>query len=142
MPKTTFVLLDGRIERANDLAAAVAALGLPERVSVVGERAEVAARRPELRSAFDAVVARAFGRPAVTAECGVGFLVPGGVLVVSEPPEGSNGERWPEGGLSKLGLVLESEVSTPLHFAVLRSVAPPDLRYPRRIGIPAKRPLF
>jgi 16S rRNA (guanine527-N7)-methyltransferase len=109
---------------------------------VLGERAEDAAHRPGLRSTFDAVVARAFGRPAVTAECGAGFLVLGGILVVSEPPEDSKRERWPKKGISKLDLVLESTISTPFHFAVLRSVAPLDLRYPRRVGIPAKRPLF
>jgi 16S rRNA (guanine527-N7)-methyltransferase len=142
LPKSTFVLLDGRTERANDLAAAVAELGLCQRVSVVGERAEEAAHRSGLRSTFDAVVARAFGPPAVTAECGAGFLVPGGILVVSEPPEDSKQERWPEKGISKFDLVLESTTSTPFHFAVLRSVAPLDLRYPRRVGIPAKRRLF
>ena len=49
---------------------------------MVHERAEVAARQQNLRGGFDVVVARGFGSPAVTAECAVGFLMPGGRLVV------------------------------------------------------------
>jgi 16S rRNA (guanine527-N7)-methyltransferase len=142
LPTTTFDLLDGRIERANALSRAVAELGLSGRVSVIGERAELAARRPDLRFGFDAVVARAFGRPAVTAECGAGFLVVGGAFVVSDPPEEPANERWPAEGLAKLGLVVAAAAPSAFHFTVLRSVAALDARYPRRAGIPAKRPLF
>ena len=49
-------------------------------------RAEELARRTDLRGSFDLVVARAFGPPATTAECAVGFLSVGGRLAVSEPP--------------------------------------------------------
>lgn len=136
-----FVLLDGRVERSKALARSAAELGLAGRVAVIAERAEVAAHRANLRFHFDAVVARSFGRPAVTAECGAGFLKEGGAFIVSEPP-GTGEDRWPASGLAQLGLALESSVSTPLHFAVLRAVAPLDERYPRRVGIPTKRPLF
>ncbi len=43
--------------------------------------------RPGAPGQFDLVVARSFGRPAVTAECAAGFLAVGGTLVVSEPPD-------------------------------------------------------
>ena len=54
---------------------------------------------PSLRAAFDLVVARSFGAPAVTAECAVGFLATGGHLAVSEPPE-PEADRWPPEGLA------------------------------------------
>ncbi len=142
LPATAFVVLDGRMERATALLRSVAELGLSTRVTVLGERAELAAHRSELRFAFDVVVARAFGRPAVTAECGAGFLVTGGALVVSDPPEGATHERWPQERLAKLGLVVETPVPTHWHFTLLRSVAALETRYPRRVGVPAKRPLF
>jgi 16S rRNA (guanine527-N7)-methyltransferase len=142
LPNAAFALLEGRRERASALVRSVGELGLSGRVWVISGRAEVAAHDPGLRFGFDAVVARAFSRPAVTAECGAGFLVKGGAFVVSEPPEPETDARWPAVGLEKLGLELESLVAAPFRFAVLRSVAPLDARYPRHVGIPAKRPLF
>jgi 16S rRNA (guanine527-N7)-methyltransferase len=135
------VLLDGRVQQARRLMRSIGELGLSGRVEVISARAEVAAHRPDLRFSFDAVVARSFGGPSVTAECGAGFLKPGGVLVVSDPPR-AEVERWPAAGLIRLGLERERSGSAIRHFAVLRSVAPLDERYPRRTGVPAKRPLF
>ena len=63
------------------------------RVEVVVGRAEVLARSAALRATFDLVVARSFGAPAVTAECAVGFLRPGGSLVVTEPPDSTRPDR-------------------------------------------------
>ena len=51
-------------------SANVADLGWADRVRVVRARAEEAGRREDLRGTFDLVVARGFGPPAVTAECG------------------------------------------------------------------------
>lgn len=140
-PATRFVLLDGRAERARLLGEEVTRLGLDSRVEVVGERAELAARRPEWRGRFDTVVARSFGAPAVTAECGAGFLVVGGALVVSDPP-GADPNRWPPGPLAELGLTHARSTANPFAFAVLRQVTACPDRYPRRVGIPAKRPIF
>ncbi len=143
LPRTSFVLLEGSTERASDLARALAELGLSERASVIAERAELAAHRSELRFAFDVVVARAFARPAVTAECGAGFLVLGGAIVTSEPPgEEEAGTRWPVEGLEKLGLVPAATAPSEFRFAAARAIAPLDARYPRRVGVPQKRPLF
>ena len=52
-------------------------------------------------------MARSFGPPAVTAECAIGFLRPGGEILVSEPPE-PDPDRWPADGLAGLGLVAET----------------------------------
>lgn len=108
---------------------------------VVHGRAEVVARDPVHRSAYDVVTARSFGPPAVTAECAVGFLRPSGQLLVSEPPGGAD-DRWPEAGLEALSLIdrgLHTLGSTTIQ--VLELVRP-DERFPRRDGRPAKRPLF
>jgi 16S rRNA (guanine527-N7)-methyltransferase len=117
------------------------ALDLAARVEVRTARAEEAGREPTLRGSYDLIVTRGFGPPPVTAECAAPLLAVGGQLVVSEPP-GSEGDRWPEAGLAGLGLVLDAVVAGPPSFARLRSVEPPAERYPRRVGIPAKRPLW
>jgi len=140
-PTSSWLLLDSNVRRTEWLASAVDRLGLSERVSVLCGRAEEAGRDPLLRSSFDLVTARSFGPPAVTAECAAGLLSMGGVLVVSEPP-GGDPSRWPAAGLSLLGLEVDGELVEPAAFQRLRLASPCPDRYPRRVGVPAKRPLF
>lgn len=137
------VLLDAMARRCQFLEWAVATLGLEQRVTVECGRAEELARRADLRGAFPLVVTRSFGPPAVTAECAAGFLrSPGGRLLVSEPPEFDR-LRWPAEGLARLGLAagerLQDGTAT---IQTLHSIDELDERYPRRIGVPDKRPLF
>ena len=109
---------------------------------MVVARAEDAARREEWRGRLACVVARGFGAAAVTAECGVGFLAPRGELVVSEPPGGDAG-RWDTAGLARLGLSgPEMVVTAGVAVARLRRDGPLDERWPRRSGVPARRPLW
>ena len=142
-PASEWVLLDGRARSTRFLTEAVARLGLDERVKVVEARAEMAGHDPALRGSADLVVARGLGSPAVTAECGAAFLRPGGLLVVSEPPA-STGARWSADALAELGLGPASVVKRAggYGYAVLEQMTPCPGRYPRRVGIPAKRPLF
>ena len=65
-----------------------------------------------MRESFDVVVARSFGRPAMTAECAAPFLLRGGHLVVSEPPGAVEG-RWSAEGLAGLGLELAGQATSP-----------------------------
>jgi 16S rRNA (guanine527-N7)-methyltransferase len=140
-PSSTWLLLDGNRRRTDWLVSAVSTLGMADRVQVRCARAEEAGRDLALRSTWNLVTARSFGPPAVTAECAAPLLAVGGVLVVSEPPGGDPG-RWPVEGLSQLGLVADGVVIEPAAFQRLRLVSPCPPRFPRRDGIPAKRPLF
>jgi len=137
-PSSQWVLLDASLRRTNFLGDAVGRLGLADRVNVVRGRAEDLAHDPEFRNHHDLVVARSFGQPAVVAECGAAFLVRGGRLVVSEPP-GSTGERWPSQALIALGL---GPARVRDGCAVMVRGSPCPDRFPRRTGVPAKRPLF
>jgi 16S rRNA (guanine527-N7)-methyltransferase len=147
-PEVPLVLLDAGQRRCRFLREAVAELGLTDRVEVVQDRAESAARRPELRELIDVVVARSFGPPAVTAECAVGFLRVGGRLVVSEPPEPAelcdipDPGRWAEDGLEALGLTPPTRAGGRRGSFVWFEKHRADHRWPRRVGIPAKRPLW
>ena len=141
-PESRWVLFDSRERSVTFCQEAVDQLQLTQRVDVVLGRAEVAGRRPEHRGRYGLVTARGFGPPGVTAECAAPFLAAGGRLTVSEPP-GAAGERWPVEPLARLGLELIAVVTgEEAGFAVLEqaSLCPPS--YPRREGIPAKRPLF
>jgi 16S rRNA (guanine527-N7)-methyltransferase len=130
------------IKRAKFLEEALAWDGAPKNGTVITGRVEETARIPELREAFDAVTARSFGPPAVTAECGAQFLKIGGVLIVSEPPENSEAERWNPSKLSDLGLLAEGRIRHGAAYQVLVKIHSTPSEYPRSIGTPRKRPLF
>jgi 16S rRNA (guanine527-N7)-methyltransferase len=141
LPSSAWTLLDAMQRRTAFLQEAVDALDLADRVEVVTARAELAGRDPVLRGRADLVVARSFGPPAVTAECAAPLLRPGGTLVVSEPPGGA-GERWPAEALAELGFAPAVAMAGPPSLVQVRLVHPADDRYPRRIGVPSKRPLW
>lgn len=140
-PQLELTLLDARRRAGRFLREAVAALDGAGRIVVVEARAEEAARRPDLREAYDAVVARSFGPPPVTAECAVGFLRPGGRLVVSEPPD-LDAARWPSDGLEALGFGPAARAGGPDGSFVTMAKVRGDDRWPRRVGVPGKRPLW
>jgi 16S rRNA (guanine527-N7)-methyltransferase len=135
-------LLDSRQKSAAWIEAAAQRLGWTSRVSVIEDRAEAAGRDPELRESFPLVVARGFGAPAVTAECGSAFVAVGGTLSVSEPPGGDE-TRWPASGLAPLGLRLaETRVVGEASFVLLEKVEALTDKWPRRVGKPSSRPLW
>lgn len=142
-PERTILLLDANRRRARFLEEAVASLGWTRRATVRCARAELAGRDPDLRGQFGAVVARGFGPPATTAECAAPFLRVGGLLVVSQPPSDEAArDRWHVEGCATLGLGLARRIATPVAVQVLRQGSPCPDRFPRRDGMPAKRPLF
>ncbi len=143
-PECRFALVEAQERRAAFLRRCVETAGAADRVVVLQERAEVVGHDAAWRSTCDVVTARSFGKPAVTAECAAPLLRLGGLLVVSEPPTAGGGERWPTEGCARVGL-------EPLHtvrvdgrfgYQVLVQQQPSSERYPRRTGVPAKRPLF
>jgi 16S rRNA (guanine527-N7)-methyltransferase len=139
-PESSWLLIEAGQQRAAFLRRTVVALGWETRVVVAATRVEEVGRGPE-RAAMELVTARSFGPPAVTAECGAPLLQPGGRLIVSEPPEGS-APRWPAGPLEALGLMPRRLVHGEASYMVLVQVTRSPDRFPRRTGVPAKRPLF
>lgn len=141
-PDSRWLLVDAAQRRTGFLRTAVEELDLADRVEVATIRAEELGRQPEHRGAYQVVVARGFGPPAVTAECAAPLLEVSGRAIVSEPPEGEP-ERWPPEGLAALGMTPGVAVrAAGASFHVLEQRAPCPERYPRRVGIPGKRPLF
>jgi 16S rRNA (guanine527-N7)-methyltransferase len=131
---------------------AVIRCGLQDRVQIAHERAELYGRVPGHRASFDGVVVRSFGPPAVVAECSAPLLRVGGWLIVSEPPSEAQvadgavvvdeAGRWPADLLAQLGLQPDEFVRTEFGYQILRQVSPCPDRFPRRNGVPSKRPLF
>lgn len=142
LPTASWLLVDASLQRVRFLEEAVRHLGLASRIEVRHVRAEDLGRDPDWRGSCDAVVARSFGPPAVVAECAAPLLRVGGGLVVSEPPEGDR-DRWPEADLARLGLVVRTVgPRSGYQMAEMELERPCPDRFPRRVGVPARAPLF
>lgn len=140
-PNITMTLLERSDRRCEFLSSVVGDLGLASTTTVVCMDVADVARDPNHRQNYDITFSRSFGHPAVVSECAAGLLIPGGVLVVSEPPT-RNTDRWPAEPLSQLGLRLELLTEDAPHFAVLRMTdLCPDDR-PRHWSQLVKRPLY
>jgi len=146
-PSLRLTLIEAQARRCRFLEAVVSALDLPD-VRIVQARAEDAGRDPALRASFQVVVARALAALPVLVEYGLPLLRDGGVLAT---PKGSRvEEELSDAGraIAALGGRLEPSVPLPLppdvaqqHVVLVRRVGPLDDRYPRRAGMPSKRPL-
>ena len=137
-PGMSWVFVESNLRRTSWLQEALEWVGLGN-VTIRNERAEDTGRS-ELRGRAAVVTARSFAAPAITAECAAPLLAPGGALWVSEPPVPPS-DRWPATGLGELGLRAEPDSGAQSWASFVAERPCPD-RYPRRVGIPAKRPLF
>jgi 16S rRNA (guanine527-N7)-methyltransferase len=141
-PDVPGALLDGQVRRTGWLRTAVARLGLADRIQVVEGRAEDLGHEPSLRESFPRVLARGFGPPPATAECGAAFARVGGLLSVSEPPS-TDARRWPDEELTRLGLEISDQVvQSGGSFVILRKHAPLEDEFPRRRNLPLRSPLW
>lgn len=137
-PPSRWVLVDAALRRARLLEEAVQRLGWSGRVEVVHGRAEDLGRDAAHRGRYDLVTARLFGPPAAAAECGAPLLRLGGILAVTEPPDPAP-DRWPSAGVAPLGL---EPLEPRPGLQRFRSVAAAEARFPRKTGVPVRRPLF
>lgn len=141
--RTTTRLVDSMVRRTQFLERVARAPDAPPGISVTCARVEDLARSSPWEFGANLVTARSFGPPAVVAECASRLLVRGGLLIVSEPPVADpETARWPAEGLRPLGLEPIRHVTVPFTFQVLERTGDVDARYPRRSGVPGKRPLF
>jgi 16S rRNA (guanine527-N7)-methyltransferase len=144
-PESALYLVDSNERRTAFLSSEIQT-EFPDHnlIEVVHARAEEVAREDRLRDSIEVVTARSFGSPAVTVECGAPLLSMNGILVVSEPPGDQQADRWNGDGVAELGMTIGDALRFDSRFGyrvLTKSLPTPD-RYPRRVGIPAKRPLF
>lgn len=124
-----------------------ALLGL-EGVSVHQERAEALARRPELRESFDLALVRGVARVSVLLEYTLPFCRVGGRTIAHKHGGLKDELDGAHFALSELGgrlagvhpVAVEGLTDSRVVVAFDKRAPTPD-RYPRRVGIPAKRPL-
>ncbi|HUW66104.1 MAG TPA: 16S rRNA (guanine(527)-N(7))-methyltransferase RsmG [Spirochaetia bacterium] len=147
LPGIRLVLLEPRAKRALFLENVVAALGLAG-VEVDRGRAEDFLQNPLRREKFWLVTARAVAPLAVLAEYCLPALAPGGLWVAQKGPEVTHELQEAKGSLALLGggPAVTRELTLPYSGAARVLVMVPKVNttpgnYPRRAGVPAKRPL-
>jgi 16S rRNA (guanine527-N7)-methyltransferase len=146
-PELEVVLLDATRKKVAFLEEVVAALGLKGAFPLWG-RAEEVAHLPEHREAYQRVTARAVAHLCVLAELGLPFLGPGGVMVAQKGPRVAEELAPLPKALGLLGGSLREVRSLRLPFleeeralVVLAKEVPTPAAYPRRPGVPEKKPL-
>lgn len=146
-PGIHLLLLESARKKAAFLEHLVSILGLDE-VEVLNGRAEDLAHRPELRESFDLALARGLARLPVLLEYSLPFCRMGGKTVAhkhggldeelksaSRALETLGGRLCPQIPVQVTGL-MDNRV-----LVVVEKVAATPAMYPRRVGVPAKRPL-
>ncbi len=134
-------LLEPIAKKAAFLRRAVEALGIA--ATVVAERAEIAARDPALREHFAYATARAVSNASTVAELTVPFLRVGGRALLQRTALDPGERQALDDAAPILGAVVLEErvVVGERRIVVLEKRFPTGQRFPRRNGIPEKRPL-
>ena len=146
-PALRLTLLEANAKRAAFLERLVQRLSL-ERVTVVNDRAEQVAHNPEHREAYDLVLARAVAPLPTLVELTLPFLRLGGVLAAPKGSGAPREVREAAAALRACGGHVESihplqipGAETSPTLVIVRKASDTPQRFPRRTGIPAKRPL-
>jgi 16S rRNA (guanine527-N7)-methyltransferase len=138
MPVT---LIEATAKKSRFLTSVLDRLGLRGRV--IAERAEAAGHRAELRERFASGTARALASAPTVAELLVPFIAPGGTAVLQRGRLPSDERAALQDAVFMLGGRIEDEreLAGERRILVVRKLGPTPARFPRRSGLPAKRPL-
>lgn len=134
-------LVEANVKKARFLERIGAALGLE--ADVVAERAEVAGRYGSLRDSFTCGTARAVASAPAVAELLLTFIAPGGIAILQRGRFDETERRALTDAATVLAANLESEhpLAEGRRIVILRKQGPTPPRFPRRAGVPEKRPL-
>jgi 16S rRNA (guanine527-N7)-methyltransferase len=143
-PELHVSLVEADQAKAAFLVQACAALGLRD-VEVLARRAEDVGRDPHYRESFDLAVARALAPLPVLVELCLPLVRVGGRLLAQKTEhEDLGGAR---NAVDVLGGALNSVVAAPSAargagtVVVVDKIRPTPAAYPRRPGVPARKPL-
>jgi 16S rRNA (guanine527-N7)-methyltransferase len=140
MPQVQFTLLEANTRKCAFLEHVAAKLNLTN-VAVAAGRAEELGHRPALREQFDRAISRAAARPEVLLELALPFVRTGGDLVAQVSPIDplvlEPAARVLGGGTPRL----EHPAAGGHALLVVPKLAPTPSRFPRRSGLPGRKPL-
>ena len=117
-------------------------------VEVINARAEHVGSQPEYRETFDWALARAVAKLPTLLEYLLPLVKVGGGAIAQKGETALTETQSAEGALEVLGGELEEVIPVELpgvtetrHLVVVRKSAATPEQYPRRVGVPGKRPL-
>ncbi len=146
-PELNVTLLEATGKKALFLDFVSRALGLPN-VAVLKGRAEELGHRPEHREQYDFATARAVAEMRTLVEYTLPFVRVGGLFAASKSADAAEETAQAAHALEALGGRLRELVPVTLptldalrNIVVVDKIAPTPERYPRRPGVPEKKPL-
>jgi 16S rRNA (guanine527-N7)-methyltransferase len=139
-PTVQVTLLEANTRKCAFLGHAAGTLGL-RNVAVLAGRAEELGHDPSLRGQFDRAISRAAARPAVLLELALPFVTTGGDLLAQVTPFDPASLEHPARLLGGGPPRLERPLPGGSALLVVEKLAPTPPEYPRRVGLPNRKPL-
>lgn len=146
-PGLKLTLLDSLNKRINFLNTVVDELGLAD-VSAIHGRAEEYGRDVVYRESFDLCVSRAVANLSTLSEFCLPFVKVGGYFVSYKSEkadieyiEAKNAINLLSGGNVRIEDVIITDTDLTRKMVLIEKLSPMDDKYPRRAGIPLKKPL-
>ena len=140
LPQIAFTMLEANERKCAFLEHAAGVLGL-KNATVLPGRAEALARWPQLREQFDRAISRAAAPPSVLLELALPFVKPGGELIAQvssvDPHLLERAAATLGGGIPHL----ERPLAGGSSLLVVPKLHPTPAAYPRRVGLPGRKPL-
>jgi len=140
LPQVRFTLLEANARKCAFLEHVAGTLGLTN-VAIAAGRAEELGHRLQLREQFDRAISRAAARPEVLLELALPFVRPGGDLIAQVSPLDPSllepAAQLLGGGTPRL----EPPTAGAGPLLVVPKVASTPSRFPRRTGLPGRKPL-
>jgi 16S rRNA (guanine527-N7)-methyltransferase len=135
-----FTLVEANARKCAFLEHVAGVLGLAN-VAVLPGRAEVLGRDPLLREQFDRAISRAAARPAVLLELALPFVKPGGDLLAQvrpfDPAPLKPVARLLGGGEPRIERSADGDTA----LLIVPKLDPTPASFPRRTGLPNRKPL-
>jgi len=147
LPDTRMTLLEATAKKVTFLQHVVGVLGLDD-VRIIHGRAEEVAHDPEERGKYDVVLARAVASLPTLAEYCLPFCRIGGRFIAQKAEDAADEVAAAAEAVAILGgelrevkRVLVPGIAEPRSLVVYLKVRPTPHDYPRRPGLPTRRPL-
>jgi 16S rRNA (guanine527-N7)-methyltransferase len=147
LPEIRLTLLEATRKKTAFLQHIIATLNLTG-ITVLTARAEEVGRQPEHRERYDIAVARAVATLPVVAEYSLPLVKVGGWVIVQKGQHPADEIKQAANALGilggKVGQILPLTVpglTAERHLVVIQKNKPTPKQYPRRPGLPAKRPI-
>ena len=147
LPGLRLTLLEATGKKAVFLSHLAAALGFPD-VTVLNSRAEDTARQPQHRERYDIAVSRAVASLATLCELCLPFCRIGGKFIAMKKGDIASEIESAGKAVETLGGHFQSVVPVEISLlpdtrklVIIEKVAPTPPEFPRRSGLPAKKPL-